>query len=661
MINGGAPPPSVEEEYDSFLSGYSASDLRIASEFLSNWLPFLSKGLCQHCSNSLFHRVHSLNHQFEYATEEPHQQAELHVSTPNHKDLKDETYMIDTEDTNSLGSWKDGAYGVSGHIEETSRSERVQSPEYFKTPTPRRSWADMAQEELEADEEEEARVHFGNYNSRLQGKGEVRTAQKLELSREQRERIRFTNVTRRKDFKCLETVNGKQVNILEGLELHCGVFSLVEQKKIVNFVYELQEKGKNGKLKERTFTAPQKWMRGKGRVTIQFGCCYNYATDRNANPPGILHNELVDPIPHLFKVIIKRLVAWHVLPPTCVPDSCIVNIYDEGDCIPPHIDNHDFLRPFCTVSFLSECNILFGSNLKIEGPGEFSGPYKIPLPVGSVLVLKGNGADVAKHCVPAVPTKRISITFRKMDESKWPAGFHPEPDLQGLEPLVYESDTPKSGSSISKPHSQFSNRHAFRRDGFVKETDLRGLEPVAYESDRSKSGSSISTPHSHPSNRQVFRRDGFAPEPDLRGLEPVAYESDRPRSGLIISKPNSQFSKRQAFRRDGFVAEPDLRRLEPVAYESDRPKSVSSISKPHIHPSNREPNRRDDARGLLGSQPRFYGQSQTRQQGPSPGYRRNEPEENVIHGEWQTRYIGSASLLVKKFDLHQAVLKKLSC
>ena len=30
-------------------------------------------------------------------------------------------------------------------------------------------------------------------------------------------------------------------------------------------------------LAERTYTAPQKWMRGKGRVTIQFGCCYNYA------------------------------------------------------------------------------------------------------------------------------------------------------------------------------------------------------------------------------------------------------------------------------------------------------------------------------------------------------------------------------------------------
>jgi len=27
----------------------------------------------------------------------------------------------------------------------------------------------------------------------------------------------------------------------------------------------------------------------------------------------------------------------------------------------------------------------------------------------SVLVLNGNGADVAKHCVPAVPTKRFAL------------------------------------------------------------------------------------------------------------------------------------------------------------------------------------------------------------------------------------------------------------
>nr|DAD24608.1 TPA_asm: hypothetical protein HUJ06_026072 [Nelumbo nucifera] len=205
----------------------------------------------------------------------------------------------------------------------------------------------------------------------------------LSLSPEQ-EQIRFSQVGRKKDFVYFERVNGKKTNVLQGLELHTRVFNTMEQEKIVDYVYKLQRTGQNGQLKERTYTEPKKWMRGKGRVTIQFGCCYNYAVDKNGNPPGIVRDEEVDPIPPLFKAIIKRLVRWNVLPVTCVPNSCIVNIYDEGDCIPPHIDHHDFLRPFCTVSFLTECNILFGSNLKIEGAGEFSGPVAIPLPVGYV-------------------------------------------------------------------------------------------------------------------------------------------------------------------------------------------------------------------------------------------------------------------------------------
>nr|GMD51476.1 RNA demethylase ALKBH5-like [Ipomoea batatas] len=160
--------------------------------------------------------------------------------------------------------------------------------------------------------------------------------------------------------------------------------------------------------------------------------------------------------------MIKRLVKWHVMPPNCVPDSCIVNIYDEGDCIPPHIDNHDFVRPFCTVSFISECNIVFGSNLSVVGPGEFAGAIAIPLPVGSVLVINGNSADVAKHCVPSVPTKRISITFRRMDESKRPVGFVPEPDLQGLEPLSYEADRSRKSKDVYSRRSM--RKQAVRRE-----------------------------------------------------------------------------------------------------------------------------------------------------------------------------------------------------
>jgi alkylated DNA repair protein alkB family protein 5 len=175
-------------------------------------------------------------------------------------------------------------------------------------------------------------------------------------------------------------------------------------------------------------------MRGKGRATIQFGCCYNYAVDRDGNPPGIVRDTAVDPLPPLIAAMVRRLVLWRVLPRSCVPDSCIVNIYDVDDCIPPHVDSHDFVRPFCTASFLAECDILFGRSLKVLGPGEFggAGSTSIRLPAGSVLVLSGNGADVAKHCVPAVPAKRISITFRKMDAGKVPIGFTPHALLQSL-------------------------------------------------------------------------------------------------------------------------------------------------------------------------------------------------------------------------------------
>ncbi|KAF7817327.1 RNA demethylase ALKBH5 [Senna tora] len=467
---------------DPFLLNYQPSELRIASEFFTTWLPFLSKDLCRHCTRILSDRIRSIDPESDGHAQGQQFEENSNASVANHVQSHETSDNHDDNcDTNSLGSWKDGAEasysgeasGWSEPITEISASVVTSESPLIDTRSPRMSWADMAQEDEFGEEEHESNKLLANANP-----SEVTTTtkapEKPKLSREQREYIRFMNVRRKKDYICFERVNGKLVNILEGLELHTGIFSAAEQKRIVNFVASLQEMGKKGQFKDRTYTAPQKWMRGKGRQTIQFGCCYNYATDRDGNPPGILQNLMVDPIPDLFKVIIRRLIRWHVLPPTCVPDSCIVNIYEEGDCIPPHIDNHDFVRPFCTVSFLSECNIVFGSNLKVIAAGEFDGSIAIPLPVGSVLVLNGNGADVAKHCVPAVPTKRISITFRRMDVSKRPRDYVPEPDLQGIQPLIFEADKDKR-SNGSKPYRNMK-KHRDRRGGSAGGRD-RNWEP----------------------------------------------------------------------------------------------------------------------------------------------------------------------------------------
>lgn len=72
------------------------------------------------------------------------------------------------------------------------------------------------------------------------------------------------------------------------------------------------------------------------------------------------------------------------------PDSAIVNIYEVDDCIPPHIDHHDFSRPFCTISLLSEEEIMFGSRLVPESAGVFHGVNDahrlVKLPTGKPLL-----------------------------------------------------------------------------------------------------------------------------------------------------------------------------------------------------------------------------------------------------------------------------------
>lgn len=164
----------------------------------------------------------------------------------------------DNEDTNSLGSWKDGVDGLSEPIvdREAEASTIIGSLSLIsapvESPEAKLSWADMAQEdELESEEETEFSMPPPGDEDVVTEDGTLgkEVKPKIQLSREQRELIRFSNVNRKTDFICLERVNSKIVNILEGLELHTGVFSAAEQKRIVQYVEELQKMGKNGQLR----------------------------------------------------------------------------------------------------------------------------------------------------------------------------------------------------------------------------------------------------------------------------------------------------------------------------------------------------------------------------------------------------------------------------
>ncbi|CAK9177988.1 unnamed protein product [Ilex paraguariensis] len=70
---------------------------------------------------------------------------------------------------------------------------------------------------------------------------------------EQSEHMRFQEIKGKKDFGRIEIVNEKMMNVVAGLELHTGVFNAEQQKVIVDSVYKLQKKGKEGKLEGQSF------------------------------------------------------------------------------------------------------------------------------------------------------------------------------------------------------------------------------------------------------------------------------------------------------------------------------------------------------------------------------------------------------------------------
>ena len=69
------------------------------------------------------------------------------------------------------------------------------------------------------------------------------------LSEETKDPIRYSQVQSKKDFSLIERVDGRDINVLQGLELHTQVFNPMEQSKIVECIYRLQWRGMHGKLR----------------------------------------------------------------------------------------------------------------------------------------------------------------------------------------------------------------------------------------------------------------------------------------------------------------------------------------------------------------------------------------------------------------------------
>jgi hypothetical protein len=111
-------------------------------------------------------------------------------------------------------------------------------------------------------------------------------------------------------------------------------------------------------------------------------------------------------------------------------------------------------QPISTL-VLSESTMVFGHRLGVDNDGNFRGSLTLPLKEGSLLVMRGNSADMARHVMCPSPNKRVAITFFKLkpDSGK----VQPPPTLwrPGTpSPLVMLAPAPKrldAGTGVFLP------------------------------------------------------------------------------------------------------------------------------------------------------------------------------------------------------------------
>eukprot|EP00277_Geminigera_cryophila_P000920 CAMPEP_0179411008 /NCGR_PEP_ID=MMETSP0799-20121207/3654_1 /TAXON_ID=46947 /ORGANISM="Geminigera cryophila, Strain CCMP2564" /LENGTH=386 /DNA_ID=CAMNT_0021183021 /DNA_START=42 /DNA_END=1202 /DNA_ORIENTATION=- len=216
----------------------------------------------------------------------------------------------------------------------------------------------------------------------------------------------------------LDQASGRQssegvINVLDGLLLYQDIINQRWETELIEWIEECVRLGLSGQLAGETFmqstyTDHATGKRGRGRQVLQYGSYYDYANHR------IAPEVPVEPLHPILLKLVDKLVHQGVLPQAVRPDSAIINLYRPGDNIPPHIDHMDYPRPFSTLSLLSDADMLLGAHIEPRGNGTFRAPCTINLSRRSLLILAGNGANVAKHCIPAVQSRRISITLRRL-------------------------------------------------------------------------------------------------------------------------------------------------------------------------------------------------------------------------------------------------------
>ncbi|KAM0954260.1 putative oxoglutarate/iron-dependent dioxygenase, RNA demethylase ALKBH9B/ALKBH10B [Dioscorea sansibarensis] len=222
-----------------------------------------------------------------------------------------------------------------------------------------------------------------------------------EVSMVRPERIKIS-----KGFMSKEMVKGHMVNVVKGLKLYEDIFTESELLKLSEFINELRLAGRKGELSGETFIFFNKQVKGNKREIIQLGIPLFQPIKQDAL-------STIEPIPLVLQTVIDHLVQWRLIPEGRKPNSCIINFFDEDEFSqpyfkPPHLDN-----PISTL-LLSDTTMAFGRVLACDHNGNYKGSFTLPLKEGSLLVMRGHSADMARHVICPSSNRRVTITFVKV-------------------------------------------------------------------------------------------------------------------------------------------------------------------------------------------------------------------------------------------------------
>ncbi|KAL0757523.1 hypothetical protein Bca101_095191 [Brassica carinata] len=218
-----------------------------------------------------------------------------------------------------------------------------------------------------------------------------------------------------KSFVVEEMYEAKLVNVVEGLKLYEKMVDSNEVSQLVSLANNLRNAGRRGQLQCDAYVSYKRPNRGHGREMIQLGLpIADTMPDDDESIKGKFSVKnayrRIEPIPPFLTDIIERLVSKQIIP--VKPDACIIDFFNEGDHSQPHMFVPWFGRPVGVLS-LSECDFTFGRVIVSDYPGDYKGSLKLSLTPGSLLLVEGKSADLAKFAVHSIPKKRILITFTK--------------------------------------------------------------------------------------------------------------------------------------------------------------------------------------------------------------------------------------------------------